>query len=152
MLIVLFKIAGEQYGLDARTLTEILPAIPLRPFPGAPAGVAGLLTHRGEAVPVIDLALLTGGEPCPSRLSTRIVIADYSPGPPGARIGLRVEYADDAIQVKTEDFRDAGVTAPDARYLGKIIQHPLGLIQLIDVERLIPEPLQQCLYQESGVS
>jgi chemotaxis-related protein WspB len=150
MLLVLFRIAEEQYGVDARAVTEIVPAIPLRPFHGAPAGVAGLLTHRGQAVPVIDLGMLTGGEPCAPRLSTRIVVAEYLRGPPGARIGLRVESANDAIQVEPADFMDTGVTAPDARYLGKVIQHRLGLIQLIDIERLIPESLQQCLYQEPG--
>jgi chemotaxis-related protein WspB len=152
MLLVLFKIAEAHYGLDARTVTEIVPAIPLRPFPGAPAGVAGLLTHRGQAVPVVDLRMLTVGESCAPRLSTRILVAEYPPGPPGARIGLRVESADDAIVVDPADFMDTGVTAPDAPYLGRVIQHGRGLIQLIDIERLIPQSLQLCLYQEPSAS
>jgi chemotaxis-related protein WspB len=152
MLIVLFRIGEERFGLDARCLIEILPAVPLRAFPAAPPGIAGLLAHRGRTLPVIDLGLLTSGAPCAARLSTRILVAEYPPGPPGAAIGLRVENAYEAIRVEPADLNHSGVTAPDARYLERVIQHPDGLIQLIDVVHLIPESLQHCLYQEADVT
>ena len=43
MLLVLFNIGTERFGLDAQDLREILPAVALRPVHGMPTGVVGLL-------------------------------------------------------------------------------------------------------------
>lgn len=146
MLLVLFNIGSERFGLDARDLTEILPAVPLRPVLGMPHGVAGLLLHRDALVPVIDLDVLTSGKPCVPRLSTRILLAHYRAGPEGARIGLRVDRANDTETVNPEEFEDSGLTAATPPYFGPVLRRGLSTIQLVNVDQLLTDAVRASLY------
>ncbi|HLX08259.1 MAG TPA: chemotaxis protein CheW [Thermoanaerobaculia bacterium] len=61
------------FALPAAQVVEVLPAVAPRPVPGAPAPLLGLLAWRGEALPVVDLALAIGLAPAPA-------------SPPGGRL------------------------------------------------------------------
>lgn len=50
-------------ALPLAEVVETLRTLPLQPVAGAPPFVRGLSLLRGELVPVVDLALLLGGEP-----------------------------------------------------------------------------------------
>lgn len=150
MLLVLFRIGAERYGLDARSLVEVLPAVALRPQRGAPAGCAGLLAHRERTIPVIDLSLMATGKPAAQRLSTRIVVAHYRSGPPGSRIGLLVEEATDAREVAAEQLVDPGIATPDAPYLGKVVGEGEQLVQVVELDRLLSREVREALFPGSG--
>ena len=149
MLLVLFNIGSERFGLDARELTEVLPAVPLRPVLGMPQGVAGLLLHREALVPVIDLDVLTSGRPCATRLSTRILVAHYRAGPEGARIGLRVDRANDTETVDPAEFEDSGLTAAKPPYFGPVLRRGLRTIQLVNVDQLLTDEVRASLFTGS---
>ena len=44
---------------------EVMRPLPLEPIEGAPHFVLGLAVIRGEPMPVVDVAALLSGEPCP---------------------------------------------------------------------------------------
>ena len=150
MLLVLFRIGAERYGLDARSLVEVLPAVALRPQRGAPAGCAGLLAHRERTIPVIDLSLMATGKPAAQRLSTRIVVASYRAGPPGSRLGLLVEEATDPRDVAAGELVDPGIATPDAPYLGKVVGEGDQLVQVVELERLLSREVRESLFTGSG--
>lgn len=151
MLLVLFNIGAERFGVDAQDLLEILPAVALRPVHGMPVGVVGLLLYQTLLVPVVDLSLLLTGAACAQRLSTRILLTPYRAGPAGACIGLRVDGANDAQNVSPSDFIDTGLTAPAPPYFGAMLRRGLETVQLVQVERLLPESVRACLFaQESA--
>jgi len=55
--------AGRLLGaLPVEHVIEIMRALPLEPFAGAPAYVRGVSIIRGAPVPVVDIGLLIGGE------------------------------------------------------------------------------------------
>ncbi len=54
------------FALPAAQVVEVLSAVAPRPVPGAPAPLLGLLAWRGEALPVVDLALAIGLAPAPA--------------------------------------------------------------------------------------
>lgn len=156
MLLLLFEIGGVRYGLDACSVLSVVADAISRPLPGAPAGVAGLLLHAGEPIPVIDVSALVTGTPAGRRLGTRIVIVPFEQGAPGARIGLRLERANDAVRIDADAFRDIGVTAPDAPCLGPVAELGDGeWVQKVEVAALLtPEvraSLQGCL-QSAGAA
>ena len=146
MLLVLFKVGAERYGIDAQSLIEIIPAVPLRPQRGAPPGCVGLLSHRERLVPVVDLALMMSGSVAAGRLSTRILVARYRPGPSDARIGLLVEHATDARAYDPAQLMDPGLVAPDAPYLGKIARFDSELVQVVEVTDLLTPAVRAALY------
>lgn len=146
MLLLLFEIDGIRYGLDTRSVLSVVADEVSRPLPGAPVGVAGLLLHAGEPIPVIDVNVLVTGAPARRRLSTRIVIVPFEQGAPGARIGLRLERANDAVRIDPAAFREIGVTAPDAPCLGPVAELGDGeWIQRVEVATLLTPELQASL-------
>lgn len=70
------RVGEQRYALPSAQVVEVVPAVALRPVPGTPASVAGLLAYRGQVVPVVDLPRLFGRGAAPERLSTRIAVCD----------------------------------------------------------------------------
>jgi chemotaxis-related protein WspB len=149
MLFILFQIGRDRYALPASSIIEVLPLMSLKRVPGAPSGVAGVLNYRGTPVPVIDLNEMTLGEPAARRLSTRIILVSY---PLEARhphaLGLIAEHATNMIQRSIQDFIETGVESDDARFLGRVANDAGGLIQWIDVERLLTSEVRNVLFRE----
>lgn len=55
MRILVFKLNGEQYGIAADAVVEIIRAVALKPLPSLPNGLTGVFDLRGEIVPVVDV-------------------------------------------------------------------------------------------------
>ncbi len=77
MLMLVFRLGADRYALDATEIVEVLPRVPLKSLPGAPAWVAGLFSYHGRTVPVVDLASLALGRPSADHVSTRLVLVHY---------------------------------------------------------------------------
>ena len=147
MLFLLFQIGNDRYGLEASQVVEVVPLVALKKIPPAPPGVAGILNYHGLLVPVIDLSEMTMGRLSESRLSTRIVLVNYPMDAEKKHIlGLMAEQATETIQLNPEAFSDAGVDVPEAPYLGLVAKDTRGLIQRIDVQKLLPDAMRDRLF------
>ena len=148
MLFILFRLGKERYALDAGRVIEVVPRLPLRPQPGAPDFVAGLLNFRGKVVPVLDLGTLTLGAPCSEQLSTRIILVDYTLKSGVKRLlGLIAEAVTDAA--KREPHQFVAVATGQAPYLGKLALEDGGMIQCIQPEHLLPPEVERLLFEEN---
>jgi chemotaxis-related protein WspB len=149
MLFILFQIDRDRYALPASSVIEVLPLMNLKRVPGAPSGVVGVLNYHGTPVPVIDLNEMTLGEPAARRLSTRIILVLYPLEAHHPRaLGLIAEHATNMIQRSIQDFTETGVESDDARFLGKVANDAGGLIQWIEVERLLTSEVRNVLFRE----
>ncbi|MFV1959454.1 MAG: chemotaxis protein CheW [Planctomycetota bacterium] len=150
MLAVVFHLGEDRYALPARRVAEIVPYIPLRGAPGAPAWVAGVFDYRGVVVPVVDLDRYVGLGPCPRRYSSRILVcmarAETTRGhgdhEAGSLVGALAERVLD-VQVVDPDAQGAlaALGTSERPALGRLVKDETGLIQLVDVEDLIPRDL-----------
>jgi chemotaxis-related protein WspB len=149
MLFVLFQIGQDRYALPASSIIEVLPLMNLKRVPCAPAGVAGVLNYHGTPVPVVDLNEMTLGKPAARCLSTRIILVRYplEAQNPHA-LGLIAEHATNIIRRSVEDFIETGVESDTAPYLGRVAHDPGGLIQWIEVERLLTPEVRNVLFRE----
>jgi chemotaxis-related protein WspB len=149
MLFILFEIGRDRYALSARSIIEVLPLMNLKRVPCAPVGVAGVFNYRGTPVPVVDLNEMMLGEPAARRLSTRIILVIYPLDALHPRaLGLIAEHATNMIQRSLQDFTEAGVESDSARYLGRVTNDTGGLIQWIEVERLLTPEVRDVLFRE----
>lgn len=156
MLFILFQLGSDCYALDAAQVAEVLPLVHVKKIPQAPAGVAGVFTYRGAPVPVLDLSELALGRPAHARLSTRLLLVNF-PDARGARrlLGLVAEKATETLRRDPADFVPAGVGAGEAPYLGPVATDARGLIQWIEVEKLLPVAVREALFRqiaEAGAS
>ncbi len=149
MLVLVIQIGGDRYALDARRVREVVPAVVLRPVPHAPAEVAGLATWRGHVTPVIDLVELLRGQPCPQRMSSRMVVVDYGVGSDARPLGLLAEQITDVERVDDKAIEEPGVRVPDAKYLGRVMRVHGVIVQLVEVKDLLTEELRALLWSAS---
>jgi chemotaxis-related protein WspB len=150
MLFLLFELGQDRYALDTSQIAEVLPLVGITPIPQAPSGVAGLFNYRGVPVPVIDLSQLTIGRPAQRRLNTRIVLVHYPDGSGGTRLlGLIAEKVTETVRRDKADFVASGVTNDQAPYLGPVAADARGLMQWIDVDRLLPASVRAVLFTPS---
>jgi len=145
-LFLLFRSGEERYALQAREVARVLPWLRLRPIAQAPPWVAGVFSHCGELVPVLDLSLLLGGQPAPARTSTRTVLVHYRRGAQTHLLGLLLEQATDTLRCAPADFRDYGLDNQGAPYLGPVFESAQGLVQWVRVENLLPDAVQALLF------
>jgi chemotaxis-related protein WspB len=74
MLKLVFHIGPAAYSISASSVKEVVPLLPLQPMSGSPEYFAGMLTYRGQALPVIDLCSLVTGKSAARCFSTRIMV------------------------------------------------------------------------------
>lgn len=142
-LFLLFTLGEQRFALQARAIVEVLPLLPLKPVPHAPAWVGGVFAYRGKVVPVIDVRALALSEPAARRTSTRIVLVNYRQG---LCLGLVLEHVSETLRCDPAEFKPYGLANPEARYLGPIREDARGLLQWITVDELLDERVQALLY------
>ena len=153
MLFLLIEIAGSRYALDARQVAEVLPLVNVTRIPEAPAAIVGVINYRGMPVPVVDMSQLTIGRFAERRLSTRLILVHF-PDATGRThlLGLVAERTTRTVHIDESDFVASGLTNDAAGYLGPVAPDPDGLVQWIDVPRILPAPVREMLFRESGTS
>jgi chemotaxis-related protein WspB len=165
MLFLLFDLDGDRYALDAARIAEVLALAPTKSIPGAPAWVAGMFERHGEPVPVIDVSQLALGRPARQLRSTRLVLVRYSLGPDntsaqaGARgdsdapshlLGLIVERATQTRRIERTQFLDSGIATPHARWLGPVANDGVGLVQWVEVQRMLSDEAKALLFPQAA--
>lgn len=147
MLFLQFRLGTDRYLLDSREVVEVLPLLELKHLPLAPAGVAGLFDYHGRPVPVIDLSAVMLRVPAASSLSTRLIVVRYPPDADRQGVlGLIAEHATSMLRLEEGAFRLSGVHNPAAPYLGPVASDAQGMLQWVEIERLLPAALQALLF------
>ncbi len=150
MLFILFQLGGDCYALDAAQVAEVLPLVQVKKIPRAPVGVAGVFTYHGAPVPVLDLSELALGRPARERLSTRLLLVYYPDGAGGRRLlGLIAEKATETMRREPGDFTASGVRGDGAPYLGPVVDDVRGLIQWVEVGKLLPATVSEALFRQA---
>lgn len=137
MLVLLFELGGARYALDATQVVEVLPLVNLREQAHAAPCVAGVFDFRGTPVPVIDLSQVTMGRHAIRRLSTRVIVVKGAIGRNAQSVGLLAERATETARRAESDFIAAPVSGDQAPCLGPVATGESGLLQLVDVNRLV---------------
>lgn len=147
MLFLLFQLGNDRYALEANRVVEVVPLLALKAMPQAPKGVAGMIVYRGRAIPALDLCELTFGRPARERLSTRIIIINYSESPGHNQLlGLIAERATEMMRRDARDFLEAGVKPAAAPFLGPVLIDERGVIQLLHAQKLLEENVRDLVF------
>ena len=147
MLMLLFQLDRSQYAIPAIEVVEVAPLVRLQPLSMAPDFITGLFNYRGQHVPVIDLCKLIAGRFSENSITTRIILVQFRRTDGQSDIlGLLAEQVTETISLDTDNFLSTGITLPDAPFLGKAAHTESGLIQQVNIEHLLPDPVKALLY------
>lgn len=148
MQLLTFTVAGQDYAVVSRRVVEVLPLVPARPLPRMPEYMRGIFTYRGGLVPLVDLGIRLADRPPAERLSTRVIVVELQAAAGGQprRLGI---VAENVISIRSAEDADAALPALDlaaAPFLGGILRLGGRTVQLIEVDRLLPEELAAGLF------
>ena len=136
MLAVIFRVSGASYAIPCLRIIEVVPLMTLELVPHAPPGLIGALFHRGRLTPVLDLSQLIGGYPCPSLLSSRVVLVDCDlPGIGTIRTGLLGEHVTETRHLKAAPV--PGVPLAATPYLGDVVVEDGTSLRMLNVEHIL---------------
>jgi chemotaxis-related protein WspB len=137
MLALLFSIGDALYAIPARSVVEVVPHVELRPLPGAPPWVAGLLAYRGRALPVVDLGRkLLGVAPEESRLASRIVVVETRSERGERRFGVLTERVTEVRRISLEGSTKAELDR--GSHIAATVLERGSIIQLLDMDAVLP--------------
>jgi chemotaxis-related protein WspB len=151
MLLLPFYIGTEKYSILAKDIVEILPLTQLKKIPRAPDFISGLLDYRGTPSPIIDLCALIEERSCNKILSSRIIMINYIDSKKQSHvIGITCEKVTETFDIKRDDFFVSGITLEEAPYLGAVANKDENMIQYIEINNLLPEPVQSILFKDKN--
>jgi chemotaxis-related protein WspB len=78
-------------------------------------------------------------------------LVDYTPDSSGPRLlGLIAERATETMRREASDFTSPGVSADGTPYLGPVTSDRRGLIQWVEVDKLLSEQARAALFQPAA--
>lgn len=133
--IVLIQVRGSRYALPAANVVELLRSVAISPLPGAPDVVSGVINVRGVLTAVIDPAVVFGHPETPVKTSDNFVLVSI----PSRIVALRVESADELVEVADADIQAGESISSSAHRLGGVATLPDGLIVIYDPAKFLDQ-------------
>ncbi len=115
---LIFTLGSEKYAMDIQILSEVIVSTDLIDVPRAPRGTEGLLSLRGQIIPVMDLMERLGleGEPKKSRI---LILKDDE-----FFLGFYVDSVDDVIGFTADELEPSPtVTSIDSSLIESLGRH-----------------------------
>lgn len=152
-LFLLFWLGSERYALEVGDIAEVLPLRTFKQVPATPDWVAGVFSHRGVPVPVVDLSRLALGCASAARASTRLALVHYRHRVRGTThlLGVLLERAVETRYLSAAAFASDGLAHPEARYLGPVAHLADGIVQWVRVDGLLPDEVHAQLFPDDAV-
>ncbi|MFH1811019.1 MAG: chemotaxis protein CheW [Pseudomonadota bacterium] len=131
-----FLVDSDEYALDIMRVREIARPLPVRPIPGAPAGLVGVINLRHtEVIPIIDLRRRFELPPAAELRNQRIIVCVVE----ARLIGLFVDEVVDVVNVERRDIHSgSGIFRGKAAGLFAGVCHVRNrLLVLLNLKRLL---------------
>lgn len=141
------RVGDEIFGIDTRSISEVLGRRELRRVPLAPAFIGGVVPYRGEVLTTVNFRALLGFE---SRVEASCVLV-LDDGERGERFGLLVDRVGGVVTALASELEPnpTTLTGPGKLLFDGAYKMADGLIINLDPTRLRPGRLQ--LYGRSAV-
>ena len=143
----IFKIGDEIFGISIDRVVEILKVQKIFTIPGLPEFLSGVMSVRGNIVPVIDLRRRFGIKPAGNK--ERIIIVRYGQ----EKISFLVDDIKEILSLTPEEIR----TPPSifkgfkTEYLTGLGKHGERIIILLNIDNLLTSEEKIILRESIGL-
>jgi len=142
-----FKIGGEDFGVEINRIVEILKTQKIHSLPDLPDFLSGVVTVRGEVIPLLNLKKRFGFESSAEKEHILIIKCDSE------KIGLLVDEIKEIIPLATEE-----ITVPPSIFKGLKRRYLTGLgkkgdriIILLNIDDLLTSEEKIILKESEGI-
>ncbi len=131
-----FLVAGTRFAVRVDAVRIVAPMPRVAAVPGTPPWLLGVANHRGEIVPVVDLARLLGLPGARAETSPFVLIALCDTVPTG--IGCSIDALLDIVTVQADALQPPIPTlqGPLARFAQGTVHLGADLVTLLHLGRL----------------
>jgi purine-binding chemotaxis protein CheW len=144
--LISFQVGTEMYGLDIKSISEIVRPHSITPLPRMPEFIEGVINLRGAIIPIVDLrkrfALATVYDnPKKMRMIIMRGAAGGTAGSGKELLGLMVDGVNEVLHILKKDIEPApkaarGANADFITGMGKMAGQ---LIILLDITRILSQ-------------
>lgn len=135
--LVIFKIAGEEFGVDINEVKEIIRWEDVTRIPNTESYIKGVINLRGSIVVVNDLAMKLGLPTKDVDDDTRILVVEVD----GTTVGMVVDSATEVLRLEGEKVQDAPdmiTSGIDQNYIDGVgILNEKRLLTLLDLTKVM---------------
>jgi purine-binding chemotaxis protein CheW len=133
MLLAVFQLDGQRYGLEVEVVERVLPMVAISDLPGAPEVIRGAINVRGRVFPVVDLRVRFGRPSRALRLSDRLVLVRTR----RRRLGLLTDEVQGVISVSRQALIVTEPAIAGSGHIKGIVPLPDGLLFLHDLDAVL---------------
>ena len=132
---VLFTLAGATYALPSDDIVQLDMVSAATPVPNAPPFVDGVVSVRGQVIPVVNLRARFGFPRAPHDVRSRLIVVRGL----GRTVGLLVDGAREFAGIAADDVKPLpeGIAGTSGRYLRGVAQQGERLVLIVNVAELI---------------
>jgi len=128
------RLLGGRYAFEAPLVTEVVRLGPLTRLPAAPSFLPGVFTHRGEVLPVLDIAQLVGQGSVQIRASTRAAIIHSGPW----KVAVISDSVEGLVSLPRRSIEPPPAESTGmAEFLSGVGRDRTGTVALLDLARLV---------------
>jgi len=136
--LVIFKLAGEEFGIDIMQVQEIIRLPALTRIPQAPGYVKGIINLRGKIIVVMNLGARFGMDSKDFDDNSRIIIVKIDE----TVVGMIVDSVSEVIRIPAKNIESAPnriTSKVHADYLHGVGVVGQRLLILLDMEKVLVE-------------
>ncbi|WP_130806474.1 chemotaxis protein CheW [Senegalia massiliensis] len=138
---VVFKLDGEEYGINIINVKEIgIYKEPVK-IPNSPEFIEGIINYRGEVIPIVNLKKRFNLNDLIISNNTRVIIININ----DKQVGFVVDEASQTIRIDEEHIENTPemVTRIDSEYITGVGKVEDRLILIIDLEKVLTDSEKQ---------
>jgi len=135
-----FRLADQDYGLAILQVREIIGLVDITRVPCVDSFIRGVINLRGKIIPVIDLRMKFGMEPCPTSEQTVIIVVQYATTRGEITQGVLVDQVQEVLSLEADKIEPApsfGAGSLSADFILGIGKADQRVIFLLDIGRVL---------------
>lgn len=132
---VVFRLAGESYGIEIFRVNEIIRIREVTPIPRTESHIKGLVNLRGKTIPVVDLRVRFAMPEAEVTDSSRIIVVDS----PLGNVGVIVDAVTEVVTLQDDEIESTPtiVSETENDFVRGIAKRNDHLITLLDLDRAL---------------
>lgn len=130
-----FNLEDEEYAVDIGRIQEITKLTEITLIPRIQSYIRGIITLRGNVIPVFDMRARMGLAPFVNEPKSRFIICATENG----TVAMWVDRVNDVVRLMRRHLEPTptGVAAVDAGFIKNIARHENRLLILLDIEKTL---------------
>ena len=134
---IIFKLGDEEYGMDISLVTTIEKYAGVVPMPNAPMHIIGILSLRGDVIPVYSLRKKFGMPEVTASDKTQLLITRCK----DILVGYKVDSVSEIIELEDNEVQPVPtiVRCAETRYALGVTNKKSRMVVLLDLENILNE-------------